>query len=78
MDYTGSMTRMQASNLPSVPCSCGLARNCVYRVDGICKDPQTHKGNGDSACHRMGNRAIYALLELVPNVKLRGASNDYR
>ena len=68
MKYTGTMTRMQSGDLPGIPTLCGLERPCVYRVEGICSDPRINKGNGDAACHRMGNRAIYAKLYLVPTL----------
>lgn len=67
MKYKGTMTRMQASDLPRIPTLCNLEKPCVYRADGICDLPWINKGNGDAACHTMGNRAIYAELELVPN-----------
>ena len=62
MKYTGSMTRMQASELPGRYVFCALDRMCVYRINGMCDDPRNNKGNGDAACHRMGNRAIYEKL----------------
>ncbi len=66
MKYTGTMIRMQRGELPDSSMRCALPGACVYRANGVCDEPQTNKGNSDAACHRMGNRAIYALL--TPNV----------
>jgi hypothetical protein len=61
------MTRMQARDLPRGPTLCNLEKPCVYRENGICDMPWINKGNGDAACHKMGNRAIYEKLELPAN-----------
>ncbi len=70
MEYTGQMSRMQRDELPDASMHCTLPRHCVYRKDGLCDEPRTNKGNGDAACHRMGNRAIYAALQ--PNTEAQG------
>ncbi len=70
MEYSGTRIRMQQSELPRQSMKCDMPRECVYRNDGVCDDPQTAKRNSDSACHNMGNRKLYKFL--TPNVKLRG------
>lgn len=71
MKYTGSMTRMQARELPGREMRCNLEKFCVYRQNRLCDDPRNNKGNGDAACHKMGNRAIYEKLE-YPGAALCG------
>lgn len=63
MEYKGTMSRMQRSELPSTSVRCELGKGCVYRVGGLCDEPAINKGNSDAACHKMGNRALYEVLE---------------
>lgn len=65
MKYNGTMTRIQASDLPRVATGCYLDKPCVYRAEGICDSPWINKGNSDSACHKMSNKAIYEKLEIL-------------
>jgi hypothetical protein len=66
--------RVQSWMLPDSWTQC-QTRHCVYNAGGLCDSPRTNKGNGDAACHRMGNAALFAWLEPVassdpPNLSL--------
>lgn len=65
MEYTGDKIRMSRAYLPSTPMRCNLDKPCAYRVSNTCADPKLYKANGDSACHKMGVRAIYSELQNV-------------
>ena len=56
--------RLPAHCLPNEPCACAHRLPCVYRVNGVCDEPRTNKGNSDAACHKSGNREI--MLKLKP------------
>ena len=45
------------------PSFCAVPGACVYRAEGsVCDEPQINKGNGDAACHRLGNRDLLDRL----------------
>ena len=62
------MSRVSKRMLPGMPRFCTLAVQCVYRVNGICDEPQINKGNGDAACHRMNNKDVLAALKPLAEV----------
>jgi len=59
-----TMTRVQKWSIADRPMVCILNKPCVYRdVENVCDEPRTNKGNGDSACHRLANKYLIALLQ---------------
>ena len=63
MKIAHTNTRMQRYMLPGIPTRCSLARDCVYRVAGVCDEPKVNKGNSDAACYGMSNKDIADRLE---------------
>jgi hypothetical protein len=56
--------RIGLRNLPGLATKCEIPKQCVYRdANGICDDPRINKANGDSACHRMNNKDVLAILK---------------
>jgi len=63
-----SEKRISKKQVPSVITKCLLSDKCPASKtpEGFCENPQAFKKNPESLCHKMLNKNLVTILEVVP------------